>query len=184
LESLCAAYWYPLYAFVRRRGDSPEQAQDHTQDFFARILEHGYFDRADREKGRFRSFLLSALKAYLCDAFDHANAVRRGGGIQMLAFEVSNGEEMYAREPVCDETPGRIYERRWALTLLDRVIERLREEFVRHGRLDHFNRIEFALLGEASIPYADLARELETNEASLKVGIHRASDIAKSCERK
>ena len=173
LESLCAAYWYPLYAFVRRRGSSPEQAQDHTQDFFARILEHGYFDRADREKGRFRSFLLSAFKAYLCGAFDHDHAVKRGGGIQMFAFEVSNGEEMYAREPVCDETPERIYERRWALTLLDRVMEGLRDEFVRHGRLDHFNRIKFALLGEASIPYANLARELETNEASLKVGIHR-----------
>jgi len=174
LESLCAAYWYPLYAFVRRRGDSPEQAQEHTQDFFVRILEPSYLDRADREKGRFRSFLLSAFKACLCGAFDHANAVKRGGGIQMRAFEVSNGEGMYAREPVCDETPERIYERRWALTLLDRVMQRLRDEFV--GPTDAWTTstwIKFALLGEASIPYADLARELETNEASLKVGIHR-----------
>jgi RNA polymerase sigma-70 factor (ECF subfamily) len=173
LESLCEAYWYPLYAYVRRRGDSPEQAQDHTQAFFLRILEHGYFDRADREKGRFRSFLLCAFKAHLCDASDQAHAMKRGGGIRTLPFELPNGEQLYSREPVTGETPERIYERRWALTLLDRVMAHLREEFIRHGRLDHFNKIKFALLGETSVPYAALARELDTNEAALKVGIHR-----------
>jgi RNA polymerase sigma factor (sigma-70 family) len=173
LESLCEAYWYPLYVYARRRGDSPEQAQDHTQDFFVRFLERAYFDRADPERGRFRSFLLSSFKFYLCDEVGRSRAQRRGGGVTPLPFELSDGEELYAREPVHDETPERIYERRWARTLLERAISRLREEFVRHGRLEHFNKLKPCLQGESDVPYADLAIQLETTEAALKVGIHR-----------
>ena len=173
LSALCEAYWYPLYAYARRRGDSPEQAQDHTQEFFARFLEHDYFDRADPERGRFRSFLLSSFKFYLCDDAGRRRAQRRGGGAQHVPFEVSRGEEMYVREPVHDETPERIYERRWARTLLDRVISRLREEFVRHGRLEYFNKLKGCLHGDCETPYTELARQLETTEAALKVGIHR-----------
>ena len=173
LESLCEAYWYPLYVYARRSGDSPEQAQDHTQEFFARFLEHNYFDRADPERGRFRSFLLSSFKYYRCDQADRARAQKRGSGVAPLPFEISKGEEMYVREPFHDETPERIFERRWAHTLLEQVVGRLREEFVRHGRLEDFNRLKVCLHGDSDLPYAELARQMETTPAALKVGIHR-----------
>jgi RNA polymerase sigma factor (sigma-70 family) len=173
LASLCEAYWYPLYVYARRRGDSPEQAQDHTQGFFAGFLEHAYFDRADPEKGRFRSFLLSSFKFYLCDDAGRARAQKRGGGLAPLPFEVAKGEEMYVCEPFHDETPERIFERRWARTLLERVVARLRDEFVRHGRLEYFNKLKDCLHGDSDVPYAELAQQLETTESALKVGIHR-----------
>ena len=94
---MCEAYWYPPYAHARRRGDSPEQAQDHTQAFFARFIERAYFDRADPERGRFRSFLISSFKFYLCDEVGRVGAQKRGGGLAPLSFELSNDEEMYAR---------------------------------------------------------------------------------------
>jgi RNA polymerase sigma-70 factor (ECF subfamily) len=173
LESLCEAYWYPLYAFARRRGDTPEEAQDHTQDFFARFLEHDYFDRADPDRGRFRSFLLTSFKFYLCDEAGRERAQRRGGGLAPLPFEVARGEEIYVNEPFHNETPERVYERRWARTLLDRAVARLRDEFVLNGRLEQFRRLKPCLQGESEVPYAELARQLETTEAALKVGIHR-----------
>jgi RNA polymerase sigma-70 factor (ECF subfamily) len=173
LESLCEAYWYPLYVYARRRGDTPEEAQDHTQDFFARFLEHDYFDRADPDRGRFRSFLLASFKYYLCDEAGRERAQRRGGGIPPLPFQVSHGEKMYVNEPFHNETPERVYERRWARTQLDRAVERLRDEFVRQGRLEHFQRLKPCLQGENEVLYADLAQQLETTEAALKVGIHR-----------
>jgi RNA polymerase sigma factor (sigma-70 family) len=173
LASLCEAYWYPLYVYARRRGDSPEQAQDHTQGFFAGFLEHAYFDRADPEKGRFRSFLLSSFKFYLCDDAGRVRAQKRGGGLAPLPFEVSKGEELYVCEPFHDETPERIFERRWARTLLERVVARLRDEFVRHGRLEYFNKLKDCLHGDSDVPYAELAQQLETTESALKVGIHR-----------
>ena len=173
LESLCEAYWYPIYAYARRRRYTPEQAQDHTQEFFTRFIEHDYFDRADPERGRFRSFLLTSFKYYLCDEVGRTRAQKHGGGLAPLAFEVFKGEERYAREPVNNETPERLYERRWARTLLDRVIERLRAEFVVHGRLEHFNKLKPCLQGDSEIPYAELAHQLETTESALKVGIHR-----------
>jgi DNA-directed RNA polymerase specialized sigma24 family protein len=170
---LCEAYWYPLYAYARRRGDSPEQAQDHTQEFFARFLERDYFDRADRERGRFRSFLLTSFNYYLCDDAGRALAQKRGGGVAPLPFEFSSGEERYVNEPGHAETPERIYERRWAYTLLDRTVARLRTEFSVQGRLDYFTKLESCLRGESEMPYVDLARQLETTEAALKVAIHR-----------
>jgi RNA polymerase sigma-70 factor (ECF subfamily) len=173
LASLCESYWYPLYAYVRRRGYPADQAQDLTQEFFVRLLEGRYFDRADREKGHFRSFLLSSLKFFLSDEIDRNRALKRGGGVTALPFEISNGEALYQREPAHEETPERIFERRWARALLDSVLERLRDEFVRHGRLDHFNRLKLYLLGQADVPYAELAKQLETSEGALKVGIHR-----------
>jgi RNA polymerase sigma factor (sigma-70 family) len=173
LASLCEAYWYPLYAYARRRGNSPEQAQDHTQEFFTRFLERDYFDRADPERGRFRSFLLASFNYYLCDDAGRARAQKRGGGVQTLPFEILTGEQRYALEPFHDETPERIYERRWARTLLHRTIERLGNEFVQQGRREHFNKLKSCLQGEADVPYAELARNLATTEPALKVAIHR-----------
>src|ERR1700759_4211145 len=129
LISLCENYWYPLYAYLRRRGYPADQAQDLTQEFFTRVLEGRYLDRADPEKGRFRSFLLTSLKFFVADEEDRQRAHKRGGGT-VVSIECSSGEDRYRREPANDETPERIYERRWALLLIDRVVEKLREEFV------------------------------------------------------
>jgi RNA polymerase sigma-70 factor (ECF subfamily) len=172
LVSLCENYWYPLYAYLRRRCYPADEAQDLTQEFFIRVLEGRYLDRADPEKGRFRSFILTSLKFFVADEGDRDRAQKRGGGmIEQLEF--SSGEQRYQREPAHDETPERIFERRWALTLLDRVVERLREDFVQHGRPEHFERLKVFLLGQSDTPYAALAREMNTSEGALKVAIHR-----------
>src|ERR1700751_1357128 len=172
LVSLCEGYWYPLYAYLRRRGYLADQAQDLTQEFFIRVLEGRYLDRADPEKGRFRSFLLTSLKFFVADEEDRQRAGKRGGGV-LVPLEFSSGEERYQREPTHDETPERIFERRWALSMLDRVVERLRDEFVQHGRPEHFERLKVFLLGQSDAPYAALAREMKTSEGAVKVAIHR-----------
>lgn len=172
LVSLCENYWYPLYAYLRRRGYSADQAQDLTQEFFVRVLEGRYLDRADPEKGRFRSFILTSLKFFVADEEDRQRAHKRGGGA-LVPLEFSAGEERYQREPAHEETPERIFERRWALSMLDRVVEKLRGEFVHHGRPEHFERLKVFLLGQSDAPYATLAREMNTSEGALKVAIHR-----------
>jgi RNA polymerase sigma-70 factor (ECF subfamily) len=172
LVSLCDGYWYPLYAYLRRRGYPADQAQDLTQDFFVRVLEGRYLDRADPGKGRFRSFLLTSLKFFVADEEDRQRARKRGGGA-VLPLEFSTGEERYQREPGHDETPERIFERRWAVSVLDRAVERLRNEFLHHGRPEHFERLKVFLLGRSDAPYATLAGEMDTSEGALKVAIHR-----------
>jgi RNA polymerase sigma factor (sigma-70 family) len=172
LVSLCEGYWYPLYAYVRRRGYPADQAQDLTQEFFIRVMQGQYLDRADPEKGRFRAFILTSLKFFLADEADRSRAQKRGGG-KVLSFEISSGEDWYQREPSHNETPERIFERRWALAVLDRVVLRLRAEFVAQGRLDQFNRLKIFLLDGADAPYATLARDMGTSEGALKVAIHR-----------
>ena len=174
LVSLCENYWYPLYAYLRRRGYPADQAQDLTQEFFLRVLEGRYLDHADPEKGRFRSFLLTSLKFFVADERDRDRALKRGGGVGVVVpLEFPSGEERYQREPAHDESPDRIFERRWALSVLDRVVENLREEFVRHGRPEHFERLKVFLLGRSDAPYAALALEMNTSEGALKVAIHR-----------
>jgi RNA polymerase sigma-70 factor (ECF subfamily) len=172
LVSLCENYWYPLYAYLRRRGYPADQAQDLTQDFFVRVVEGRYLDRADPEKGRFRSFLLTSLKFFVADQEDRQRAHKRGGGA-LVPLEFSSGEERYQREPAHDETPERIFERRWALSVLDRVVEKLRNEFVQHGRPEDFERLKGSLLGRSDTPNTALAREMNTSEGALKVAIHR-----------
>jgi DNA-directed RNA polymerase specialized sigma24 family protein len=172
LASLCSAYWYPVYAYVRRRGFSVEDSQDLAQEFFARVLEKHYIERADRAKGRFRSFLLSCLTYFLCDEADRRHSLKRGGGQPLLPFEIPDAEELYQREPSHNETPERVYERRWALALLDRVLSRLRDDFAQNARLGHFDRLkEFLLDGE--VPYSALTAELHMTEGSLRVALHR-----------
>lgn len=172
LVALCENYWYPLYAYLRRRGYAADQAQDLTQDFFIRVLEGRYLDRVDPEKGRFRSFLLTSLKFFVADEQDRRRAHKRGGGA-VVSLEFPSGEERYQREPAHDETPERLFERRWALSVLDQVVEKLRTEFVRHGRPEHFDQLKVFLLGQSDAPYAALAREMNTSEGALKVAIHR-----------
>ena len=172
LVSLCENYWYPLYAYLRRRGYPTDQAQDLMQEFFMRVLEGRYLDRADPEKGRFRYFILTSLKFFVADEEDRRGARKRGGGM-LVPLDVSSGEERYQREPAHDETPERIFERRWALSMLDRVVERLRNEFVDHGRPEHFDQLKLFLLGQSDSPYAALARQMNTSEGAIKVAIHR-----------
>jgi len=172
LALLCENYWYPLYAFVRRRGYAREEARDLTQEFFLRILEGRYLDRADPEKGRFRSFLLTSCRFFLSDELDRARAQKRGGGA-VLPFEIASGEERFEREPRDKETPERIYERRWALSVLERAVSQLREEYEAHGRLDQFDKLKAFLIAGSEAPYAVLAREMGTSEGALKVAIHR-----------
>src|ERR1041384_6092083 len=156
LVSLCENYWYPLYAYLRRRGYPSDLAQDLTQEFFIRVLEGRYLNRAEPEKGRFRAFLLTSLKFFVADEEDRQRAHKRGGGL-LLPLEFASGEARYQREPAHDETPERIFERRWAFTVLDRVLERLRHEFTQHGRPEHFERLKPCLLGQSEVPYATLA---------------------------
>ena len=172
LVSLCENYWYPLYAYLRRCGHPADQSQDLTQEFLTRVLEGRYLDRANPAKGRFRSFLLTSLKFFVADEEDRQRARKRGGGV-LVPLEFSSGEDRYQREPAHDETPERIFDRRWALSVLDRVVEKLRDEFVQHGRPEHFERLKVFLLGQSDAPYATLAREMNTSEGALKVAVHR-----------
>jgi RNA polymerase sigma-70 factor (ECF subfamily) len=174
LAGLCQSYWLPLYAYVRRRGYSPEDAQDLTQAFFTRLLEKNWVAAADQARGRFRSFLLAAMKHFLADEWDRERAQKRGGGVASLPLEFATAEAQYAREPADADTPDRIFERRWALTLLDHVLARLRAEYVRDGKGPLFEALHPCLVGERTAqPYADLAGTLGSSEAAIKSAVHR-----------
>ena len=174
LASLCQTYWYPLYAFVRRLGHQPADAQDLTQEFFARLLEKQYLRAADPERGRFRSFLLSAVKHFLSKERDRAKAHKRGGGRKVLPLDFEAGESRYSLEPTHEITAEKVYERRWALTLLDQVFARLRDEFDRAGKRNEFDRLKVYLTGgAATLSYRDVAAELGMTEGAVKVAVHR-----------
>ena len=134
LEYLCTNYWYPVYAFVRRQRHSPHDAQDLTQEFFARLVGKGWLDGVARKKGRFRSFLLASLKHFLANEVDRALAQKRGGGRPLISLDADTAESRYATEPADDMTPEKIFDRRWALMLLEQVLARLRAEFAAGGK--------------------------------------------------
>jgi RNA polymerase sigma-70 factor (ECF subfamily) len=174
LASLCEAYWYPLYAYVRRWGYDADAAQDLTQEFFSRLLEKQFLRDADPSRGRFRSFLLASLKHFLANERDRASAVKRGGRVAVVPLEVETAEGMYRLEAPDDETPEKVFERRWALTLLRRTLLRLRHEFEAAGKADVLDRLEGYLTGEReTVPYAQLAEELGMTEGAIKVAVHR-----------
>lgn len=174
LAGLCEAYWYPLYAYVRRRGFDAEEAHDLTQDFFAHLLESDAVQVADPQRGRFRSFLLSSLNNFLTNQWRKGQAQKRGGGRKVLSLDLASGEERYRTEPSHDITPERIYERRWALTLLDQVLVSLRAEYERNGRAELFDHLKGYLGGSGdSLPYAELAAKVGMSEGSIKVAVHR-----------
>lgn len=158
LAALCEVYRYPLYAHVRRSGYSADEAQNLTRGFFARLLEKHDLRAADSERGRFRSFLLTAFKRFVSGERHRARALKRGGGRRMLSVDFDQGESRFRLEPVTDVTPETIYERRWALTLLDRVMARLRDEFERAGKRDDFDRLKVFLTGEAAAPIPERLR--------------------------
>jgi RNA polymerase sigma factor (sigma-70 family) len=174
LATLCRAYWYPLYAFVRRQGYDADQAQDLTQEFFTRLLEKDFLSLVDREKGKFRSFLLACCKHFLANERDRANAQKRGGACRLISVDFSTVEGRYGLESSHTLTPERLFERRWALTLLDQVLTKLRQEFSRGAKSELFDRLKIFLTGESrKHAYAEVAKELNRSEGSIKVTVHR-----------
>lgn len=174
LASLCRAYWFPLYGYVRRLGYGPEDARDLTQEFFARLLDRRLYRLADRERGRFRTFLLTALRNFIFNERDKQRAQRRGGHCQFVSWEELDPEARFQAEPADGLTPERAFDRQWALALLDRVLERLREEAARAGRAEQFERLKHLVWGgTATVSYSDLAAELGGSESGLRVAVHR-----------
>jgi RNA polymerase sigma factor (sigma-70 family) len=174
LSTLCAAYWYPLYAFVRRRGHAAEQAKDLTQDFFALVLEKDLLAKADPNRGRFRSFLRTVCARFLANSFEHASARKRGGGRPNLPFDVLEAEGRYMGEMADHLTPERIFDRSWTMTLLGSVLDQLRREYDDAGRLETFDQLKDALIeGQQSTPYAAIAERLGSSEGAVRVAAHR-----------
>lgn len=175
LAGLCQAYWYPLYAYVRRRGYSVDEARDLTQEFFAYLLEKRLFAAADREKGRFRSFLLVSLRRFLGDHADRANAAKRGGGVTLVSLETDAAEQRLRIDTGLGDTPERLFEREWALTLVSRVTAALRAALEREGRGRQFERLKRFLPGQEDAGSGNDATAGETggSEGALKVAVHR-----------
>lgn len=175
LEELCRAYWYPLYRFVRNRGFDPEQAADLTQGFFARLIERNDFEKVRQEKGRFRSFLLASIRHYISNELDKANAQKRGGGVALFSIDSAAAEQKYALEPAISETPDVVFDKSWALALLEQAQAKLRSEFTRGGKSDWYEQLHPYLGGErADLPaYRELADELGVSESAVKVNVHR-----------
>lgn len=174
LNRLCQVYWYPLYVYVRRRGHSAADAQDLTQEFFSRLLERRTLAAADPARGRFRSFLLTAMNHFLIHEWEKAHALKRGGGTEMLSLDLALAESRYDLEPADAATPDRMFDRQWALALLNQVLDRLEKEWIAAGKGESFAALKQTLAGgRESQPYAELAEKLGMSEASIKVTVHR-----------
>jgi RNA polymerase sigma factor (sigma-70 family) len=174
LARLCETYWYALYAFVRRRGLSPEDAQDSTQEFFSRLLAGNWLSDADRAKGRFRTFLLTALNRFLANEWDRAHALKRGGGALAIPFDTKVAETRYCADTKHEVAPDHFYDRQWAITLLDRALSRLEAEQRQLGKASEFAVLNSALTAErGDIPYAALAAQLGLSETALRMAVHR-----------
>jgi RNA polymerase sigma-70 factor (ECF subfamily) len=174
METLCRAYWYPIYAFIRRNGRASHDAQDLTQEFFARFLESNSILRADPRRGKFRTFLLGALKNFLTDAHRKASAWKRGGGFQIVSFEETDAEERYRLEPVDDRTPDQVYEQRWLVGLLERAMARLRDEFRAAGKDRQFQVLKIFLSQEGDDEsYEAAGAELNASAKTIAVAVHR-----------
>jgi RNA polymerase sigma-70 factor (ECF subfamily) len=174
LTRLCQTYWLPVYAFVRKRGHSPDRAKDLTQDFFANFLERNSIARAVRERGRFRSFLLTSVENFLRNEHERNQAQKRGGGRSVLSLDEQDAERSYLAEPADQLDPANAFELRWALTVLDRVMQRLRREYLELGRVDLFDALQAHIWGDAeSIAYQQLAERFAMSLANIKTTAHR-----------
>jgi RNA polymerase sigma-70 factor (ECF subfamily) len=177
LEQLCQTYWYPIYAFMRRQGHPPHDAEDLTQGFFERLLERQYLADVDRSKGRFRAFLIAALKHFLSDCRDRERAARRGGGKTILHLDALTAEERYRLEPSNVTPPDRLFDRGWALTVVENAVARLRQEYAASGKGDLFESLRFQLPGSArGDSYAAIASRLGTSESAIKSAASRLRD--------
>lgn len=169
LTELCQAYWYPLYAYARRQGCDVPSAQDLTQDFFGKLIEKNYLGVADRRRGRFRWFLLTAFKCFLANAWDRSQAQKRGGGLQVISFDGMTAEERYRHEPEDTASADVLYDRRWAANLLEAARGRLREEYVAAGRAERFSHLEAYLPGgQATLTQAEVGAALGLTEGTVK----------------
>lgn len=173
LEELCLRYWHPLYAFVRRSGKSHEDAQDLTQGFLGSMIEKRTMFRADRSRGRFRSFLLASMRHYLADERDHARAQRRGGGRHLVSLDELEAQGYGERYSAETQTPETLFNRRWAELVLDQAQRRVRQESAASGKAALFERLRPYLAGRGATPVNDLAREHGLSEAGVKSAIHR-----------
>ena len=174
LASLCEAYWYPLYAFVRRKGYQTAEAQDLTQAFFTELLEKERLQLADQQRGRFRSFLLASLSHFLANQWRDAHAQKRGGGVQTFSMDFQAGESRYSLEPAHEMTPEKIFQRRWAMLVLESAINRLRSEYEQSDKLPLFMRLKSHLGGESpATTYQEIATQLEMSEGAVKIAAHR-----------
>jgi RNA polymerase sigma factor (sigma-70 family) len=174
LEKLCRVYWLPLYTYVRRQGESPHDAQDLTQEFFTRLLEKDFLDSVDQTKGRFRSFLLASLNHFLSNQRDRARAQKRGGGQTPLSLDFSDAETSIGFQPADEQTPEKAFDKRWALTLLDQTLGRLRREYSARGKETLFEQLKTTLTeGRGGVAYADLSARLGISEAAVKMAVLR-----------
>lgn len=174
LARLCEMYWYPVYAFIRRQGCRPDESADLTQAFFARVLEKQYFRDADRTRGRFRAFLCASIRHFLSNERDRSRTLKRGGAQPPISLDVHTAEGAYQLEPRDDLTPEKLFDRRWALVLLERVLSRLRDDQVAAGKGALFDALKGFLTGDsAPRTYADVANQLGTTEGAIKVAVHR-----------
>lgn len=175
LEKLCATYWYPMYYFVRRQGFGAADSEDLTQSFFAGLLSRNGFHGLDQSRGRFRSFLLASLRNHLNNARVHRNALKRGGGIEPISLDAAAAEAKFALEPVdTSVTPEKSFDRQWALTLLERAMHRLREEYAGKGRGDLFDALQDTLAGDRTDGgYAAIGARMGLAEGAVKVAAHR-----------
>jgi RNA polymerase sigma-70 factor (ECF subfamily) len=174
LARLCQIYWYPLYAYVRRRGYSAHDAEDLTQAFFAQLLERHSLAAVEPERGSFRSFMLAVMKHFLANEREKGMAQKRGGGCQILSLDWVAAERRFDLEPATYAAPDKLFEKQWALTLLAEVLNRLEHEYHSEGKGDLFAALKQTLMGlRESQPYAQLARELGVNESAVAVAVHR-----------
>lgn len=193
LATLCQTYWHPLYVYVRSRGYSVEEAQDLTQEFFANLLEKNYLKKVQQDRGRFRTFLLAVLKNFLANEWDKSMAKKRGGGQTRYSLDLPDPSEWREAEIADGDTPEKLYERRWALTLLEKVLMRLRQEYERSGKGVLFDALKGSLTSESSrVPYKELRNRLGMREGAIKVAAYRLrtrygalirSEIAETVER-
>lgn len=173
LGELCEIYWYPLYAYVRRRGLSPADAEDATQGFFCELLAKDRVQLFSEEKGKLRAYLLSSIRNYLRDQWKHAKAAKRGGGVQPLSLDLATAEERYAFEPPEFDNPEKLFEMRWTLTVLERVFERVREEYERLGKPEVYDALKGLLAGETDISFREIGEKLGVTEGNARVTLFR-----------
>ena len=174
LATLCQTYWMPLYAFVRRRGYGPADAEDLVQEFFTRLLERNFLDQADRDRGRFRTFLLSVLNHFLVNEWTRQRMLKRGGGQPPVSWDAQAAEDRYLQEGADTETPATTFDRHWAEVLLERALDQLRRQYAAIGKADLFQALEPCLSGDGlAASYREMAERLGMSEGTLRVTAHR-----------
>ena len=172
LESLCRSYWYPLYAFLRKQ-HSRADAEDLTQAFFADLLEHQRLELVDRERGRFRSFLLTALSNFRSNHIRNQNTLKRGGGRSVISIDFERADQLYSFEPVDNITPERLFERSWAITLLERAMNQLEQQYETSDKQRIFQELKSYLNGQTQVPYSEIAQRLNMTPEAVRVAVHR-----------